>query len=577
MNEQDEPIHPLDGFNLNIRGVKCFDDEGSGFFRFAPITFIIGKNNSGKSTVLDVVQECTRFTNKMFEGPLTRTDSSPIIEVRCRPDEKLLQQAFPSGRGGGEIPGNHWAYAHDRILPFEFIWEFGPNKKGKVKPSSFSKRGLENRASELMASSLAFPFESLWLVRILAERDVQPEARDTARKLSSTGGGLTNLVRAFINSEDLPRHLVEHDLLSDLNEIYLGDSEFSEIICQENEDTGEWEIFLREEGKGDIRLSQSGSSLRTVFLVLAFLRLYPEVQKTGQTSKLVFCLEEPENNLHPSLLRRLIDFLAEQREVGGFSLVITTHSPICIDLATKRDDATILHVRRQEGRTICENVLDYAGKTSVLEDLDVRGSDILQANGIIWIEGPSDRVYINKWIEIVSNGGLREGAHYSFMFYGGKVLSHFDALPPDELPRKIAMLAVNRNIAVVLDSDRHPKTWRTKTGKRRRPSMKLNATKREIIRQVEERGGLAWVTAGKEIENYVPNAIWEQLAGEALNIEDEYEDIPAIRILSKLASSKVRLAHEAEKLINVGSIADNLDLEAKVKTLCEHIRRWNGS
>lgn len=387
---------------------------------------------------------------------------------------------------------------------------------------------------------------------------------------------MTNLVRAFINSEDLPRQLVEVDLLQDLNEIYLGDSEFSEIICQENEASGEWEIYLREDGKGDIRLSQSGSSLRTAFLVLAFLRLYPAVKETGSASKLVFCLEEPENNLHPALLRRLIDFLARQREERGFSLVITTHSPICIDLATKRDDAIILHVRREDGRTVCGNALDYAGQSSILEDLDVRGSDILQANGIIWVEGPSDRVYINKWIEVVSKGSLREGAHYTFMFYGGKVLNHFDALPPGELPKKVAMLAVNRNVAVVIDSDRRPKAWHTKTGKQRRPQMRLNATKKEIIRQVEEHGGYAWVTAGKEIENYIPNGVWDQVAGKSLAIEDEYQDIPAIPALSTLASTKVDLAHKAESLIDHGAITGHLDLESCLHNLCNHIRMWNG-
>ncbi|KAE9625496.1 ATP-dependent nuclease [Parasedimentitalea maritima] len=578
MSETEELAHPLDGFALNVRGVKCFDEEGSGVFRFAPITFIIGKNNSGKSSVLDVLQECIQAQGQMFKGPLSRVGATPYIEVERRPDANLLKRAFPADRSSGNIPGRtDWSYAVEKILPFSFVWVFNQTRGSFVKQNEdTNNKRLVSDAVNKLANSIPFPFTDLWTVRILAERDVQPEARDRNRNLSSTGGGLTNLVRAFINSEDLPRHLVEVDFLRDLNEIYLGDSEFSEIICQENEDSGEWEIFLRDDSKGDIRLSQSGSSLRTVFLVLAFLRLYPKVQDTGQASNLVFCLEEPENNLHPALLRRLIDFLAREREDRGFSLVITTHSPICIDLATKRDDATILHVRGEEGRTVCENVLDYAGQSSILEDLDVRGSDILQANGIIWVEGPSDRVYINKWIEVVSEGNLREGAHYTFMFYGGKVLNHFDALPPEELPKKIAMLAVNRNIAVVMDSDRRPKPWRTKAGKPRRPQMQLNATKREIIRQVEEQGGYAWVTAGKEIENYIPNDIWDQIAGRSLTIEDEYEDVPAIPALSKLTSNKVDLAHKAEGLIGPSAIISRLDLKACLEKLCGHIRNWNG-
>lgn len=577
MSETKKLIHPLNGFALNIRGVKCFDEDGSGCFRFEPITFIIGKNNSGKSTVLDVLQECCGTERRMFEGPLTRAGTTPCLEIRMRPDEAKLKREFQPSTSGGSIPGgSHWHYAEQNILPFDFLWIFDQSRRASVQNDGEIVKNLVPDAVQRMEACVTFPFSGLWNTRIRAERDVQPEKRDTNRELGSTGNGLTNLVRAFINSEDLPRQLVEVDLLRDLNEIFLGDSEFSEIICQEHEASGEWEIYLREDGKGDIRLSQSGSSLRTAFLVLAFLRLYPAVKETGSASKLVFCLEEPENNLHPALLRRLIDFLARQREERGFSLVITTHSPICIDLATKRDDAIILHVRREGGRTVCGNALDYAGQSSILEDLDVRGSDILQANGIIWVEGPSDRVYINKWIEVVSKGNLREGAHYTFMFYGGKVLNHFDALPPEELPKKIAMLAVNRNIAVVIDSDRRPKAWSTKTGKKRRPQMRLNQTKREIIRQVEEHGGYAWVTAGKEIENYIPSRIWDQVASKSLTIEDEYQDVPAIPALSKLASTKVDLAHKAESLIDDVAIAGHLDLEFCLEKLCTHIRMWNG-
>ncbi len=577
MSDSEKSSHPLDGFALNIRGVKCFDEEGSGFFHFAPITFIIGKNNSGKSTILDVLQECSKTKGRMFEGSLSRADTTPYVEIGRQPEPGILQRVFSPNARGGSIPGHsHWDYAKRTIRPFTFIWVFDQSRTASVKEGYKATEELVPDALNKLAECIEFPFSHLWNTRIRAERDVQPESRDTDRQLGSTGHGLTNLVRAFINSEDLPRQLVEVDLLHDLNEIYLGDSEFSEIICQENEASGKWEIYLREDGKGDIRLSQSGSSLRTVFLVLAFLQLYPAVAKTGSASKLVFCLEEPENNLHPALLRRLVDFLSRQREERGFSLVITTHSPICIDLATKRDDATILHVRREAGRTICENVLDYAGQSSILEDLDVRGSDMLQANGIIWVEGPSDRIYINKWIEVISEGSLREGADYTFMFYGGKVLKHFDALPPKELPKKIAMLAVNRNIAVVMDSDRRPKPWRTKTGKQRRPQMRLNEAKKEIIRQVEEIGGFSWVTKGKEIENYISKRIWEQVAGKPLRIRDEYEDIPSITALAKVAPTKIDLAHKAESLICLTEITGHLDLESRLNTLCKHIRMWNG-
>jgi energy-coupling factor transporter ATP-binding protein EcfA2 len=567
----------LGRFSLNVIGVKCFDEKGSGFFKFSPITFIIGKNNSGKSTILDVLQECCKDSGLMFQGPLSRSGITSSIEIKRQPEEENLIRAFPPTASRRTMTeANYWEFARKHLLPYHLTWTFDESRNPIFQSKELIPDATIPDLTELLNRSIDFPFSGRWITRILAERDVRPEQRDTERKLESSGRGLTNLIRAFINSEDLPRTLVEIDLLNDLNQIYLGDSEFSAITCQENESTGEWEIYLREDGKGDIRLSQSGSSLKTVFLVLAFLRLQPKIAQTGDSSSLIFCLEEPENNLHPALLRRLISFLALQREERGFSLVITTHSPICIDLATKRDDATILHVKKEENRTVCRNVLDYAGQSSMLEDLDVRGSDILQANGIIWVEGPSDRIYINRWIDIFSNGSLREGVHYTIMLYGGKVLLHFEALPPEELPKKIAMLALNRNIAVVIDSDRRPYFSKMANGKTRKPRMQLNQTKREIIKQVEAIGGYAWVTKGKEIENYVPRDIWVNLAGSGITIKDEYTDVPSILISKNLASSKVDLAHKIEKFIARDSMKSNLDLEECLSTLCDLVRKWNG-
>ncbi|MEH6748921.1 MAG: ATP-binding protein [Paracoccaceae bacterium] len=576
MNKDNETVHPLGGFSINVAGIKCFDELGSGTFLFKPITFIIGKNNSGKSTILDVLQECCMTEQSIFRGPIRRRGMSPFIEISKQAEEVTLKKFFPPTTSGGSIPGrSHWQYASESILPYKFTWIFDKNKDAKVKMDKVSKELVPDAIAQL-ANALKFPFLGLWSIRIKAEREVQPEKHNKNRELDSSGKGLTNLVRAFINSSDLPRNLVEEVLLYDLNKIYHGDSEFSAITCQEDENTGDWEIYLREEGKGDIQLSQSGSSLKTVFLVLAFLRLYPEVKRNGADSKLIFCLEEPENNLHPALLRRLIDFLAQEREKRGFSLVITTHSPICIDLATKREDATILHIKKENGRTVCENVLDYTGQTSILEDLDVRGSDILQANGIIWVEGPSDRIYVNKWIEVFSEGKFKEGVHYTMMFYGGKILSHFDALPPTELSRKIAMLAVNRNIAVIIDSDRRPHASKTAKGKSRKPRLQLNATKKEIINQIEKIGGFAWVTDGKEIENYIPKYTWNAALNRDIAIKDQFEDIPSMPEIKAFASTKVELAHKIEGLINIDSIMGNLDLEYCLQTLCSHIKRWNG-
>lgn len=51
---------------------------------------------------------------------------------------------------------------------------------------------------------------------------------------------------------------------------------------------------------------------------------------------------------------------------------------------------------------------------TVCADLGYRPSDLLQANAIIWVEGPSDRIYINHWLDQQAPD-LVEGIDYSIM------------------------------------------------------------------------------------------------------------------------------------------------------------------
>jgi hypothetical protein len=127
---------------------------------------------------------------------------------------------------------------------------------------------------------------------------------------------------------------------------------------------------------------------------------------------------------------------------------------------------------------------------SIAVDLGYRPSDLLQTNAILWVEGPSDRLYLRNWLNVAA-GDLIEGTHFSIMFYGGRLLNHLSANDPD-VDDFISLRRLNRNVAILMDSDRA------------RPGERLNATKRRVRDEVDAGPGIAWVTAGRTIENYVP-------------------------------------------------------------------------
>jgi AAA ATPase domain len=208
----------------------------------------------------------------------------------------------------------------------------------------------------------------------------------------------------------------------------------------------------------------------------------------------VLCIEELELHLHPLLQKKLIRYLADKTDNQYF---ITTHSAHLLDTP----GAAIFHVRHSEGVSKVESVHTTSEKSHICADLGYRASDLLQANYIVWVEGPSDRIYINHWINAAAPE-LVEGLHYSIMFYGGRLLSHLSGeerdLEEQEVNKFIDLRSLNRNISIVIDSDR------------KQEDSSINKTKQRIVKEFNTNTGFAWVTKGREIENYIEPDLLEE-------------------------------------------------------------------
>lgn len=220
----------------------------------------------------------------------------------------------------------------------------------------------------------------------------------------------------------------------------------------------------------------------------------------GVTDKLIL-LEEPETNLHPALQRAFFEYMIRDNDN---KYVIATHSPL---FATQHSDVEILHLKSVDLATIPHLVSADKSMRDTLEDIGIFPSDVLVANHVIWAEGPSDRVYLRHWIKL-RHPKLKEYADYTIMTFGGDGISQF-TVDEEEEERLINILKINPNCTVVLDSDRSTE------------DEEHSKEKLEFKTKCDENGINCIFTDGRGIENYVEMPVLERVLGTAQNKGEE--------------------------------------------------------
>jgi predicted ATPase len=107
------------------------------------------------------------------------------------------------------------------------------------------------------------------------------------------------------------------------------------------------------------------------------------------TDALIFGIEEPEIHLHPQLARRLFNVLKQMSKEK--QIFIATHSTIFVDHA----ELTNTWIVRREGReTRVERIRESKELKHLFYELGVKPSDIFFSNGLVFVEGESDKAVI---------------------------------------------------------------------------------------------------------------------------------------------------------------------------------------
>lgn len=586
---------PYKFFGFGIGGYRCFtSDQQALVGPFGKVHLITGQNNSGKSALANIAY---RVLPSLRRGGTINWDKRPFIDrdlpqgapqtpntnitlslcfsrnsllseigdkqYRSRPAKIVLEKALSSNLISREEEEACWL---DFDIPAEFkttnqkrltLSEQFAEKLSKECETNFSDASLAiaSQGSDSPTDNLSrivrelIPWDSIPpVIKVGAIRyvtdDVEPD-----NHVVSGGEGLIkelrrlrmpNVGEQFVSQKKWARfERFVRDILND-----------PEAEINTNADATA--ILVKSGTPGFLELSDLGTGIEELVIIAAVMAC--------NDNKLII-VEEPEIHLHPTLQSKLIRHFLDDE--NGNRFLITTHSPSIINTP----GVTITQVTNIGGKSTASQVRGIVDARNVLDDIGAKPSDLLQSNYVIWVEGPSDRIYVNYWLSVVAPD-LSEGTHYSVMMYGGRLLNSCSADVPDDNDDLIALFRVNTHFCVLMDSDREKKGAR------------LNSTKLRIREECDASGNISWVTDGRTIENYVPTEVL-RCALDALYPNQTYDWELGEEYICPLSGKFKGKTYGPDKIRVARKVAElghelSPELEKRLNKLAKIIREANG-
>ncbi|WP_272150825.1 AAA family ATPase [Tenacibaculum aiptasiae] len=219
----------------------------------------------------------------------------------------------------------------------------------------------------------------------------------------------------------------------------------------------------------------------------------------------VFYIEEPETNLHPGFQRIFIETLLTSKHIldKNLKFFFTTHSNHFLDLTLRNDKVSFFQFEKiEEGKHLIKTKIKPSKET--LDLLGVNNTSVFLANTSLWVEGPTDRMYLSKFLKLYceredeKKPHLKEDIDFAFFEYGGNLIAHYlfeedIDVDDEEVKDKINAFSSANKIYLLSDND-NPKE-NSKKEEREEKLKKVSQSNTNFKYQN---------TIVKEIENLLP-------------------------------------------------------------------------
>lgn len=366
---------------IKIKNFRCYKEEI--IIPFEGITTIVGKNDAGKSTILEALE--IFFNNKTVtidKEDLSVGSTDSDLEISCTfsdlPDELIIDSDNPTSLKNEYLINENGfleikkIYNCSLLKPKEstYIICSHPSKDKYSDLLLLNRIDLNKRATELSINESSYNKtinaeirKAIWKseVNLNIEKTEVPVNKEASKKIYETLKNylpVFNLFQSDRSSNDDDREVTEPMKAAVKNALKAAEKEIEgikDLVQKEAQETAhrtlqklsemnpELARELRTEFRSepdfskqfklsilsdnDIPINKRGSGVRRLILINFFRAEAEKRLSDSVQNSIIYAFEEPETSQHPTHQHMLLDSLIELSEADKTQVIITTHTP----------------------------------------------------------------------------------------------------------------------------------------------------------------------------------------------------------------------------------------------------------
>jgi AAA15 family ATPase/GTPase len=485
---------------IHIRNFKAIGDEGVTLDNLAPINYLIGPNGSGKSSVLESIS-CAYMTSL----PKDTIDQLKLSEVK-----QMLLASLDLSPRSNIIHPQEYRNGIVEINDSTFILEV--YKKGTqselILPGKDILKLIKLINLEINNSNSSLNQDNKYLtgknlIKMLKRREIS-----YLKNFSNTYYTRNRSIKFnYLNlNKSIQSNLFFGNLMPDIKNKIPYEKIISEIETNLKINFTRHHSILDSLILHYYQFDSAGENTLQILLNFIVIVLCDHIQEN-----LIVSIEEPEINLHPEWQKLLIKFfnLKSIFEIickQNIKFLISTHSPFIINSALELDRENlerfkklkdkgkideeakelgnlsdekgnfkpthkVYHLENGEnvnsnGEGITANQFSVGGIDNIFGSIGVQPSDLLFANGVIWVEGHTDAIVYDSLFQLFQEKTskketFKQGTNYTFQvlatalwkYAGFWDISYTQELNDEQINDCVNILNISRKNLLIIDKD----------------------------------------------------------------------------------------------------------------------------